>query len=126
MTQAQVAAELELPSVTSNYVSRWERGEHEPNEDYIAALAAVLETTVADLMAGPTAARSGEAETPDLLGQMNGKSQLDRMEEKLDELLRRREEDHPRGEGAIPTEVPPDPASQPEPRGGGAARRAAS
>lgn len=64
-------------------------------------------------------------DTPNVLDSLNGKSQLDRIEEKLDELLRRREQDRP-GEGAIPTEVPPDPASQPEPRGGDAARRAAS
>lgn len=57
------------PSVTGSTVSRWERGKHKPRDDYLEQLATALQTTVADLQAGP----HGEpGETPPLMEKVNG------------------------------------------------------
>lgn len=58
-----------LPGTTqASDVSRWERGLHRPHGETLAQLAEILETTVADLYAGPLADRepAEPSDTPDL------------------------------------------------------------
>lgn len=74
LTQSQVAREMP-PKVDSTAISRWERGEHKPSDDYLEKLADVLQTTMSKLLVDPPV-----GETPDLLG----RTQLDRIEQKLD------------------------------------------
>lgn len=66
LTQPQVADRFPGLSVTKDYISRWERGAVEPGEDYLGLAAEALETTVADLMAGPISERKPKGPTPDL------------------------------------------------------------
>src|SRR4051812_6114904 len=75
--------------VGAQMVSKWERGLHEPRSDTLEAIARVLKRPVAYFMADEP-----EPGTPDLMGTLNGDSQLDRIEQenqrieaKLDALL---------------------------------------
>lgn len=127
MTQTEVAEKVGGQSVTKDYVSRWERGATEPSEAYLEQIAAALNTTVADLMAGPAAARdtATNGSTPDLFGVDNDDlPQLDRIEQKLDRLLAFTETIPVAGLG-VPPAVPQPPASTARPSGRGR-RRAAS
>jgi transcriptional regulator with XRE-family HTH domain len=58
-------------TVQASEWSRWERGKHRPEE--LDEVAKALETTVADLVAGPLAERE-EPEDNDLMGKLNGRS----------------------------------------------------
>lgn len=79
LTQREVADRLP-PPIDGNYISRWERGEHKPEDDTLDAIAAALETTTARLLTDPP----DKSVTPDLSN--NGRSQLDRIEDALEEL----------------------------------------
>lgn len=71
-------------SVDANQIYKWEKGLHRPQDDTLQALAEVLEVDVSYFhMAEP------EAGTPDLMGALSDGSQLDRVEAKLDLVLRR-------------------------------------
>ena len=64
LTQREFAHQL--PGKTEGKdVSRWENGKHRPSPDTLGAIADALETTVADLHAGPVADRQAQGETPD-------------------------------------------------------------
>lgn len=65
-------------------VSDWERAVNEPSAPKLELLAAALEWTVGDLN---TDSRE-TVETPDVLGELSEGAQLDRIEEKLDVLLK--------------------------------------
>jgi transcriptional regulator with XRE-family HTH domain len=55
-----------LPGKTEGKdVSRWENGKHRPSPDTLSAIADALETTVADLHAGPLSSRKAKGPTPD-------------------------------------------------------------
>lgn len=64
--QPQVADEIARLTgnlaVTKDYVSRWERGANEPDEDNLKALAKVLQTKVAYLMVGSPEEQAEQAE----------------------------------------------------------------
>jgi transcriptional regulator with XRE-family HTH domain len=90
LTQSQIADAIGIASVTKDYVSRWERGVVEPSEAYLDGAAAALKTTVADLMAGPTADREAtNGPTPELFGGADDTdlTQLDRIEKRQQEIL---------------------------------------
>lgn len=89
LTQTEVAERIGGSSVTKDYISRWERGSKEPSEAYLDQIATALQTTVADLMAGPVSERAAtNGPTPDLFGgQDDDAPQLDRIEAKLDRVL---------------------------------------
>lgn len=88
----------DFPKVSDQYVSKWERGKNRPDDEHLDALAVALETTTADLVAGPLSERAPRPEeTPDLIGAMNGdrgavpnvealQAQLDRIERGQTEL----------------------------------------
>lgn len=81
LSMAEVARRMP-GKVSENQVYRWELGKHQPKPDTLEALAKVLGTTVATLMA-PT---PDKTVTPDL--SKNGpETQFDRIEAKLDWLL---------------------------------------
>lgn len=80
LTQAAVAREMP-PAVDSTAVSRWERGEHKPSDEYMEKLASILKTTPAALLFEPPAKGDG---TPDLSRQ----SQLDRIERNQQKILK--------------------------------------
>lgn len=94
LTQTAVATRIgtsaNVNSVTKDYVSRWETGKVDASiGSYMPHIAAALETTEADLMAGPRADREPQGPTPDLLelaAPANGGSQLDRIERLLLDL----------------------------------------
>jgi transcriptional regulator with XRE-family HTH domain len=67
-----VGTELRRPTIDGNQVSRWERGEVRPRDETLQAIAKALQTTVADLYAGPVADRPVEDES----GEENGSSAL--------------------------------------------------
>lgn len=88
LTQAEVAARMvDSPSTNDQQVSKWERGEHRPNDDNLEILAQALETTLADLVSGPLGERDGRpAATPDPFASNGGdpyREQLDRIEARL-------------------------------------------
>lgn len=86
LSQSAVAGRIPAPSVSKDYISRWELGKVEVSEGYLDDLAAALETTVFDLMGGPVSERKGTTPTPDVLGPMNRDDQLDRIERILVEI----------------------------------------
>jgi transcriptional regulator with XRE-family HTH domain len=97
LTQKQVAARMvDSPSTDTQQVSNWERGVHKPSDDNLELWAEALETTLADLYAGPLSEREEEGgPTPDVFGALaNGKppadeirAQLDRIEAAQQEIL---------------------------------------
>jgi transcriptional regulator with XRE-family HTH domain len=95
LKQREVAARMAAsPSTDAQMVSKWERGEHRPNDDNLEILADALETTVADLVSGPLSERPAKAATPDAMAALDGKpaagdelhAQLDRIEQALSGL----------------------------------------
>lgn len=87
-SKAEMARRME--GLTSgNDVSRWEKGQHLPRSDTLEAIASLLDTTVADLYAGPIAQRESAGPTPDLLGALDGDTaeQLAAIRADLKELL---------------------------------------
>jgi transcriptional regulator with XRE-family HTH domain len=110
LKQHELATRIGVGSVTKDYVSRWELGKVDVSlGPYMDAIAAALETTEADLMAGPVAERDPGGEAPDLLGTLDGdvdQEQIDRIERKLDELLEILRQDEDAGD--VPDELPPD------------------
>lgn len=87
MTQADLARAV--PVEMSQTVSRWERGERGPQD--LDAVAAALHTTAAEMLAQltPIGAKDRRRLQP------TAGTQLDRIEWKLDEVLRRLEGDEP-------------------------------
>lgn len=90
LTQRELADRL--PGKTEGKdISRYESGRHLPGQDTRVALAAALETTLADLYSGPEADRPAPGPAPDVLDALSpsapNAAQLDRIEEKLDLLL---------------------------------------
>jgi transcriptional regulator with XRE-family HTH domain len=78
-------ADLLPGSTQGTDVSRWERGQHVPNTGTLEHIAEVLDTSIADLRSGP---RPERGPTPDVLGKLDGgSSQLDQIEETLEELV---------------------------------------
>lgn len=66
LSQPEVAGRIGITSVTKDYVSRWELGKVDASlGPYLAKIATALETTEADLMAGPTTERPEKGQTPD-------------------------------------------------------------
>lgn len=105
LKQREIADRVPVASVTADYVGRWERGIVEPSAAYLDLIAAALETSVADLMAGPLSERKPQGETPDPFA--NGHSQhiaerLDRIEAVLAELVKQAGGD---GLPALPREL---------------------
>lgn len=94
LTQTEVAARIgtsaSVSSVTKDYVSRWETGKVDASlGSYMPHIAAALETTETDLMAGPHTDRKPQGPTPallDMAAPANGGSQLDRIERLLLDL----------------------------------------
>ena len=86
LTQQEVADRVG-GKTTGNDVSRWERGAVYPDQK-LDALAQALETTAADLIAGPVAERKPRGDTPDL--PINGKgydvAELNEIRNRLDEI----------------------------------------
>lgn len=118
---AEKVNEITSGKATGAEVSRWETGRHRPEDETLDALAAVLGVDVAYFH---TDAPKRTGETPDVLASLNGgePSQLDRIEEKLDRLLRRTAPSEPatreteRAEdGAIQTDLRDEPDSQQAP-----------
>lgn len=91
LTQRQIAERL--PGSTQGAdVSRWETGRHRPGGDTLDRIADALETTVADLVAGPVAERKAQAETPDLSNVVTSGEvhiRLTRIETMLSDLIAR-------------------------------------
>lgn len=74
-----------LPGIVGgDQVSKWERGEHRPHDDTLAALAKVLDVDLAFFLTPTT-----KGPTPDLMGKApeNGVDRLAAIERKLDEIL---------------------------------------
>lgn len=90
LTQGEFARRLLVGNPDAAQVSRWERGIHEPTADRKEDIARALETTVADLMAGPRADRHANGDTPDLLGTpLDPSATIDAaMQEQLDRIER--------------------------------------
>jgi transcriptional regulator with XRE-family HTH domain len=84
LSQGEVARRM--PGSTQGAdVSRWERGKHRPQPDALDHLAAALETTVADLIAGPLSERPEKGPTPDPFASLS----LDEVEEQeADDAMR--------------------------------------
>lgn len=82
MTQAELADALP-GRVQGADVSRWENGKHRPRSDTLEHIAAALDTTMADLIAGPHAERGVSGEAPPL-DEVLGR--LDVLEEALHDL----------------------------------------
>jgi transcriptional regulator with XRE-family HTH domain len=105
-------------SVTKDYVSRWERGKTDAAlGPYLEQIAAALDITEADLMAGPVAERESQGEAPDLLGTLDGdvdQEQLDRIEKKVDQLLERLAPTAPQTGDDLPADEPIPPTAQPD------------
>lgn len=87
LKQREVAERI--PGKTeSKDVSRWESGHHLPQSDTLGRIADALETTIADLRAGPLAERPEKGPTPDPLagGDSAMAETLARINEKLEEV----------------------------------------
>lgn len=80
LTQAQLARMLP-GSTEGSQVSRWERGEVQPQPDTLDALAAALDVDVSYFLAP-----APESGTPDLMDSLNEPTQLDRIELLLKQL----------------------------------------
>ena len=103
MTQRELADKVTdltgRVGIDGNYVSRWERGEHRPNDTTLDAIADALQTSVADLMAGPLADRKSPGETPDLMAAVNNgetsdlREQLDAIRKDVAEIKKMRQKD---------------------------------
>lgn len=89
LTQREVAERVEGKTEGKD-ISRYERGEHLPGQDTRAALAAALETTLADLYVAATGDKPS-GPTPDLLSQLSGppdlRPRLDEIADKLDRII---------------------------------------
>jgi transcriptional regulator with XRE-family HTH domain len=71
LTQRELADSL--PGKTEGKdVSRWENGHHRPGSDTLLAIAEVLDTTLADLHAGPVAERREQDADYDVNAALNG------------------------------------------------------
>lgn len=84
LTQRELA-DLIPGKADGNQVSKWERGEHRVSDTTLEHIAHALKVDVSRFLA-PAPAEG----TPDLMGALNGRgtqSQLDRIEERLDELV---------------------------------------
>jgi transcriptional regulator with XRE-family HTH domain len=94
-------------SVQASEWSRWERGLH--RSEQLDDVASALETTVADLVAGPLAERT-EPEGNDLLGRLGGKKKdadaLSRIESALEDLAVGQAELHEKLDGLIAAQAP--------------------
>jgi transcriptional regulator with XRE-family HTH domain len=86
-TQLQLATQIPAESVDASYISKWERGIYYPDE-HLEALAAALKVTPGEIMAGAPDEAEEPEPVPDVLGQLNGSAQLDRIERKLTVALR--------------------------------------
>lgn len=119
LKQIELARQIS-DSVDSSQISRWERGKHDPSSDHKEALAAALDTTVGDLMAGPEAERETTDETPNLMDEMSAtdideikkeqqaqRALLERIWERLSDPAE--DEDVP---ASLPDEPDPSPAEE--------------
>jgi transcriptional regulator with XRE-family HTH domain len=116
LTQREFAHRL--PGKTEGKdVSRWENGKHRPSPDTLGHIADELETTVADLHAGPVEDREAQGPTPDpftgrdegnpveaLLrdiraGQVEAAGRLLRIERRLEALTKQERRPAPRSKG---------------------------
>lgn len=75
-------ARLMPGKVSENQIYRWELGKHQPKADTLEALAAVLETTTGALMAP----EPDKSQTPDPFTSPEDAAQLDRIEQRLDQV----------------------------------------
>ena len=87
LTQRELADAL--PGKTEGKdVSRWENGKHRPGPDTLGHIADVLDTTVADLHAGPLVTRKPNGPTPDpFANRTQAASAVDRIEADVQSLL---------------------------------------
>lgn len=69
LNQRDVADRTGKVSIDGNTISRWERGRNRPEDGNLDLVAKALETSAADLVAGPEAERGG-VDTPDLVEAM--------------------------------------------------------
>lgn len=109
LTQHQLAERLPETSIDGQRISKWERGVNQPTADNLEALARALDTTVAELVAGPPKERGATPNGP-------GPSQLDRIERKLDGLAERLDalsRATPQDAAAAADEILPPPARRP-------------
>jgi transcriptional regulator with XRE-family HTH domain len=84
----EYVARLVDPMLSGTQVSRWERGEHRPEDERLERIAAIYETSVADLYAGPMADRTEpKAGVLDALSSQNGESEIAEVHRKLDQIL---------------------------------------
>lgn len=90
LTKAEVARRM-LGKVDGSQIARWEKGLHMPSQSALEELARVLERDVSYFLVPEP-----EPGVGDLLGALvTEETQLDRIERKLDEVLRRLEGDEP-------------------------------
>lgn len=87
LTQGALAAKVGSDAVNNQRISDWERGVNKPSDRYMQEIADALERPVAWFF------EDGQAETPDLMAALPSNSdtsstQLDRIERKLDRLIR--------------------------------------
>lgn len=74
LTQREFANRL--PGKTEGKdVSRWENGKHRPSPDTLGHIADALNTTVADLHAGPSVDRAAKGPTPDPFATARGEAE---------------------------------------------------
>lgn len=85
MKQGELAAKIGSDAVNNQRVSDWERGVHKPSERYMRQIAEALERDLSWFYEDDVVANG----TADLMGALSPRdqSQLDRIEEKLDEIL---------------------------------------
>lgn len=103
MTQGELARKLS-GNPDAAQVSRWERGIHEPSASRKEEIAAALDTTVADLMAGPIADRPEKpTETPDPLAVYNRNNQDSARLKRLEDLALKNAETLEAGQQALAT-----------------------
>ena len=82
LSQRELAEQLP-GKADGNQVSKWERGLHRPSDDTLEHIAKILSVDVAYFLAA-----TPEPGTGDLLAAFDGETQLDRIERKLDALIR--------------------------------------
>jgi len=83
LNQRELAARLPSDAVNNQRVSDWERGVHKPNEQYLEQLAEALDV---DLAWFYETAESRQG-SPDLMAALSDRTQLDRVEAKLDAIM---------------------------------------
>lgn len=141
LTQSQLAAAIGVNSVTKDYVSRWERGKVDVSVGpYLPKIAEALDTSEADLMAGPKTDRPTNGATPHLLAATGTSADnrdlhdiltsiqrtLAENERAIERILERLDQLTPPGEGEgapIPRTPPLHPTPPPKSQDAGGQRR---